>query len=51
MLILIAGTFNIIAGIVADAKYLTDRLIFGDLRAANDQHDVDGETDTSDGKT
>jgi hypothetical protein len=35
VLILIAGIFNIIDGIVAvaDAKYLTDRLIFGDLRS------------------
>ncbi|HEX4220622.1 MAG TPA: hypothetical protein VHZ02_19775 [Acidimicrobiales bacterium] len=35
VLILIAGIFNIIDGIVAvaDAKYLTDRLVFGDLRS------------------
>jgi hypothetical protein len=35
VLILIAGIFNIIDGIVAvfDAKYLTNHLIFGDLRS------------------
>ena len=35
VLILIAGIFNVIDGIVAvfDAKYLTDHLVFGDLRS------------------
>jgi hypothetical protein len=35
VLILIAGVFNIIDGIVAvfDAKYLTNHLIFGDLKS------------------
>jgi hypothetical protein len=35
VLILIAGIFNVIDGIVAvfDAKYLTNHLVFGDLRS------------------